>query len=67
MRLWIVLIVGHQSPKTRELTAMFMEKFYEKLGAYKCTELKEKYRFNDERRCLIMIETAAEALEEIIG
>lgn len=57
---------GHQSPKTRELTKLFMNKFYDKLGTYKCTELKERYKYNDSRRCLIMIETAADILEEVI-
>ncbi len=57
---------GHQSPKTRELTSEFMKKFYDKLGDYNCTELKAKYRKDDDRRCIVMIETAAEILGEII-
>lgn len=58
---------GHQSPKTRELTALFMQKFYDKLGSYNCIKLKKKYKYDDSRRCLVMIETAADALEEVIN
>lgn len=57
---------GHQSPQTRALTQEFMEKFYDKLGYYNCTDLKAKYKKDDDRRCIVMIETAAEVLDEIV-
>lgn len=57
---------GHESPKVKALTKEFMNKFYEVLGTYKCNELKAQYKKEDERRCIIMIETAARILDDIV-
>ncbi|AWI07042.1 C-GCAxxG-C-C family (seleno)protein [Clostridium drakei] len=56
---------AHESEKIKELSQEFFEKFEEKLGTSECAILKEKYR-NDEIRCIIMVDTAAEILEGIV-
>ena len=57
---------GHESPRVKELTKEFMENFYNELGTYNCTELKAKYRKDDIHRCIVMIETAAKVLDDIV-
>lgn len=56
---------GHKSPQVKELCQEFFQKFKVKLHTDNCCELKEKYR-NDDIRCSLMIDTAAEILDEII-
>lgn len=57
---------GHESPNVKALTKEFMNKFYDALGTYKCDELKAQYKKEDEQRCIIMIETAARILDDIV-
>lgn len=56
---------AHESEKIKELSQEFFKKFEDKLGTKGCKDLKEKYR-NDEIRCGIIIDTAAEILDEIV-
>jgi C_GCAxxG_C_C family probable redox protein len=56
---------AHESDRVKNLCKEFFQKFEEKLGTDNCAKLKEKYR-NDEIRCSVMIETAAEILDEIV-
>lgn len=56
---------AHESTRIKELTGEFFEKFEGKLGTKDCSELKNKFR-NDDIRCSIMIDTAAEILDEIV-
>ncbi|MGL5244271.1 MAG: C-GCAxxG-C-C family protein [Sarcina sp.] len=57
---------GHESPRVKKLTKEFMDKFYEELGTHKCDELKAKYKKDDVDRCIVMIESAAKVLDDII-
>lgn len=57
-------VSGHKSPRVREMTREFINRFNEKLGYIKCAELKKEYI--NVKRCTLMIETSAEILEEII-
>jgi C_GCAxxG_C_C family probable redox protein len=56
---------AHESTRVKELTKEFFEKFEGKLGTKECFELKNKFR-NDDIRCSLMIDTAAEVLDEIV-
>lgn len=56
---------AHESDRVKNLCKEFFQKFQEKLGTDNCSALKAKYR-NEETRCSLMIETAAEILEEIV-
>lgn len=58
-------ISGHKSPRVKELTKEFMNRFENKLETLNCSKLKELYR-NDEVKCLRMVEVAGEILEDII-
>lgn len=57
---------AHESDRVKNITKEFIEKFTEKLGSNNCLILKERYR-NDNIRCLMMIKTAAEILDEIVN
>ena len=57
---------GHESVIVKKLTKEFMEKFYDILKTHKCDELKAKYKKDDERRCIYILEKAGEILEDII-
>ncbi|NMM65442.1 hypothetical protein HBE96_22965 [Clostridium sp. P21] len=56
---------AHESDKIKELSQEFFQKFEDKLGTNECESLKERYR-NDEIRCSIMVDTAADILEQIV-
>lgn len=56
---------AHESEKNKKLAQEFFEKFKGKLNNIMCKELKECHR-NDKTRCSIMVETAADILDEII-
>ncbi|SKA92497.1 C_GCAxxG_C_C family probable redox protein [Caloramator quimbayensis] len=56
---------AHESDKIKNLTKEFIEKFTNRLGTENCAILKQRYR-NDDIRCIKMIETAAEILDEIV-
>ena len=57
-------VSGHKSPRVREMTREFINKFQEKLGYIKCVDLKREY--TNVKKCTLMIEAGAEILEEII-
>jgi C_GCAxxG_C_C family probable redox protein len=57
--------ISHESTKIKELSKKFFNRYHSRLGYRDCMELKSKYH-NDELRCSIMIETAADVLDEII-
>jgi C_GCAxxG_C_C family probable redox protein len=56
---------SHESEKIKSLAQEFFKKFEDKLGTSECKILKEKYR-NDEIRCSIMVDVAADILDEIV-
>ena len=56
---------AHESERVKQLSQEFFQRFVAKLGTDNCKALKEKYR-NDEIRCSIMVEVAAEILEDIV-
>lgn len=56
---------AHTTPKVRELTIEFMNKFKDKLRTHKCYELKKEYR-NDQIGCSYILDSAAEVLDQII-
>lgn len=56
---------AHESEKIKTLAQEFFQKFQEKLGTNVCKELKERYR-NDDIRCSIMVEVAADILDEMV-
>lgn len=57
-------VSGHKSPKVREMTKEFINRFKEKLGYTKCIDLKKEYV--NVKKCTLMIEVGADILEEII-
>lgn len=57
---------GHESVIVKKLTKEFMERFYEVLKTYKCNELKAKYRKDDDRRCIYILEEAGKILSDIV-
>ena len=57
---------SHQSPIVKELTQKFMNNFKDKLQEYNCDKLKEKYKKDEEFRCLYMVESSAEILQDLI-
>jgi C_GCAxxG_C_C family probable redox protein len=57
---------AHKDTLVKELTKEFMEKFKNELGEYNCDTLKEKYKKDEETRCIKMIEISAKILEEIV-
>ena len=56
---------GHESERVKQLSKEFFQRFMAKLGTDNCKVLKERYR-NDEIRCSIMVEAAAEILDDIV-
>lgn len=60
-----VIEKAHESDKVKKITGEFIKRFDDKLGTKNCKILKDKYR-NDDVRCLKMIETAADILDDII-
>ncbi len=56
---------SHESEKIKNLAQEFFREFEDKLGTSECKILKEKYR-NDEIRCSIMVDTAADILDGIV-
>jgi C_GCAxxG_C_C family probable redox protein len=56
---------AHESGKVKTLCQEFFKRFKEKLGTDNCAMLKVKYR-NQDDGCSVMIETAAEILDEIV-
>ena len=56
---------AHEGDTVKKLCQEFFEKFEERLGTNNCTELKVKYRKED-IGCKVMIEAAAEILDEIV-
>lgn len=56
---------GHESDRVKNLTKEFFMEYKQALNTYNCNELKAEYR-NDDVRCWIMIEKAAEILGKII-
>jgi C_GCAxxG_C_C family probable redox protein len=56
---------AHENSRVKDLTAEFIKRFDNELGTRNCKLLKDKYR-NDDDRCLKMIETAADILDDII-
>lgn len=57
--------ISHESNIIKELSKKLFYKYDNKLGLRDCIDLKNKYH-NDELRCSIMVETAADVLDEII-
>ncbi len=55
---------SHESERIKLLAQEFFKKFEEKLGTITCKPLKEKYR-NDEIRCSIIVDAAADVLDEM--
>lgn len=56
---------GHESERVKNLTKEFFAEYQQQLNTYNCDELKAEYR-NENERCWIMIEKAAETLDKII-
>ena len=56
---------AHESPELKELCRGYFAEFEEKYHSNTCSELKEKYRTEDEK-CLKVIEIAAELLEKVV-
>jgi C_GCAxxG_C_C family probable redox protein len=56
---------AHEGERVKNLCKEFFQKFETKLNTNNCTQLKAKYRKED-TGCRIMIETAAEILDEIV-
>ena len=56
---------AHEGDRVKRLCKELFEKFDKKLGTNNCGLLKAKYK-NDDIGCRVMIETAAEILDEIV-
>lgn len=56
---------SHESERIKLLGQEFFKRFEEKLGTITCKPLKEKYR-NDEIRCSIIVDAAADVLDEMV-
>lgn len=56
---------AHEGERVKNLCKEFFQKFEGKLSTNNCTQLKAKYKRED-IGCRIMIETAAEILDEIV-
>ena len=61
-----VKVRAHESDTIKVLTGRLAEKFREKAGGLVCRELKEQY-FQEEKRCIITVEFACDALEEVVA
>ncbi|AOR22521.1 C-GCAxxG-C-C family (seleno)protein [Clostridium taeniosporum] len=60
-------ISGHKSPIVREMTTEFINKFKDILGSNNCIKLREEYKKSKEDgTCIVMVETAAEILQDIV-
>ena len=58
-------VKGHEGDRVKKLCQEFFKKFEGKLGTNNCTILKAKYKKED-IGCRVMIETAAQILDEIV-
>ena len=60
---------AHETEGFKELCAAYVETFKTALGSDNCEELKKRYRYpeEDERRCLITVEKAADVLEAFVA
>jgi len=56
---------GHESDRVKNLSIEFFQKFTNELGSDNCAILKQKYK-RDDIGCNIMLEAAANILEEIV-
>jgi C_GCAxxG_C_C family probable redox protein len=56
---------GHESERVKNLSKEFFSEYHKALNTYNCSELKAEYK-NDNLRCWIMIEKAADILGKII-
>ncbi|HEY8891622.1 MAG TPA: C-GCAxxG-C-C family (seleno)protein [Clostridium sp.] len=56
---------AHEGTRVKKLCQEFFQKFEEKLSSNNCEKLKEKYKKEDSG-CRVMIETAAQILDEIV-
>jgi C_GCAxxG_C_C family probable redox protein len=56
---------AHEGERVKNLCKEFFQRFEEKLSTNNCEKLKAKYR-NEDVGCRVMIETAAEILDEIV-
>ena len=56
---------AHEGDRVKNLCKEFFQKFEDKLTTNNCAELKAKYK-KDDIGCRVMIETAAEILDEIV-
>lgn len=56
---------AHEGTLIKELTASFINRVEKELGSSNCKILKEKYR-DDESKCSLIVDTAANILEAII-
>lgn len=59
-------VSGHKSPIVRAMTREFIGMFKEKLGYIKCVDLNRKYADNEGKKCMLMIQTGAEILDDLI-
>ena len=57
---------AHEGNRVKKLCQEFFQKFEVKLGTNNCAKLKAKYKKED-IGCRVMIETAAEILDEIVS
>lgn len=57
---------AHESDKIKNMAKEFFQSYEEKLGFTGCRELKGEYR-TEQHRCSLMIDTAAEILDDIIA
>ena len=55
---------AHEGDRVKKICQEFFQKFEAKLGTDNCAKLKAKYKKEDS--CRVMIETAAEILDEIV-
>jgi len=56
---------AYESDHIKGITKEYVEVFKKRKGSMNCKELKDKYR-NEEVKCSFVVESGAEALEEII-
>jgi len=56
---------AHEGTRVKKLCQEFFQKFEAKLSSNNCGKLKEKYKKEDSG-CRVMIETAAQILDEIV-
>lgn len=56
---------GHESPHVKQLTIQFLGEFQERMKSLNCSNLIPMYKTSEER-CLYIVKTAAEILDEIV-